>query len=109
MVNQHIENHGLGIFCVVGFDRGPLPEGQMRTAKLKSAYNFFYLFIFIFYFYRYINICKILFNYRNMVNVTDKKPSIIRIFKQNITHITHSLLIVFNICYQHFFIVLDYT
>ena len=24
---------------VVGFDREPLLEGQMRTAKLKSAYN----------------------------------------------------------------------
>ena len=24
---------------VVGFDPGPLLEGQMRTAKLKSAYN----------------------------------------------------------------------
>ena len=39
MVNQHIENHGLGIFWRVGFDLGPLLEGQMRTAKLKSAYN----------------------------------------------------------------------
>ena len=35
MVNQHIENHGLGIFGVVGFDLGPLVQGQMRTAKLK--------------------------------------------------------------------------
>ena len=24
---------------VVGFDLGPLLEGEMRTAKLKSAYN----------------------------------------------------------------------
>ena len=24
---------------VVGFDLGPLIQGQMRTAKLKSAYN----------------------------------------------------------------------
>ena len=24
---------------VVGFDLGPLLEGQMRTAKLKSAHN----------------------------------------------------------------------
>ena len=24
---------------VVGFDFGPLLQGQMRTAKLKSAYN----------------------------------------------------------------------
>ena len=39
MVNQHIGNHGPGIFCVVGFDLGPLLQGQMRTAKLKSAYN----------------------------------------------------------------------
>ena len=26
-------------FGVVGFDLGPLLQGQMRTAKLKSAYN----------------------------------------------------------------------
>ena len=26
---------------VVGFDLGPLLEGQMRTANLKSAYNSF--------------------------------------------------------------------
>ena len=25
--------------CVVGFDLGILLQGQMRTAKLKSAYN----------------------------------------------------------------------
>ena len=25
--------------CVVGFDLGPLLQGQMRIAKLKSAYN----------------------------------------------------------------------
>ena len=25
---------------VVGFDLGPLLQGQVRTAKLKSAYNF---------------------------------------------------------------------
>ena len=24
---------------VVGFDLGPLDQGQMKTAKLKSAYN----------------------------------------------------------------------
>ena len=24
---------------VIGFDLGPLLQGQMRTAKLKSAYN----------------------------------------------------------------------
>ena len=26
-------------FGVVGFDLGPLLEGQMRIAKLKTAYN----------------------------------------------------------------------
>ena len=26
-------------FGVVGFDLGPLVQGQMRIAKLKSAYN----------------------------------------------------------------------
>ena len=26
---------------VVGFDLGPLVQGQVRTAKLKSAYNLF--------------------------------------------------------------------
>ena len=26
-------------FCVVEFDLGPLFQGQMRIAKLKSAYN----------------------------------------------------------------------
>ena len=25
--------------CVVGYDLGPLLEGQTRIAKLKSAYN----------------------------------------------------------------------
>ena len=39
MVNQPIGNHGLGISGVVGFDLGPLVQGQTRTAKLKSAYN----------------------------------------------------------------------
>ena len=43
MVNQLIGNHVLGIcwesFGVVGFDLGPHGQGQMRTAKLKSAYN----------------------------------------------------------------------
>ena len=39
MVNQHIGNHGLGIFCWVGFDLGPLHQGQMRIAKLKTAYD----------------------------------------------------------------------
>ena len=36
MVYQHIANHGLGIFwCGLG----PLFQGQMSIAKLKSAYN----------------------------------------------------------------------
>ena len=39
MVNQPIGNHGLGIFCVVRFDLGPLLQGQKSIAKLKSAYN----------------------------------------------------------------------
>ena len=26
-------------FVVVGFDLGPLVQGQMRIAKVKSAYN----------------------------------------------------------------------
>ena len=26
-------------FGVVGFDLGPLPQGQTRIAKVKSAYN----------------------------------------------------------------------
>ena len=38
IVNQHIGNHVLGIFWCVKFDLGPLLEGQMRIAKLKSAY-----------------------------------------------------------------------
>ena len=39
MVNQHIGNHGLECFGVVGFDLGPLLQGQMRIAKLKSTCN----------------------------------------------------------------------
>ena len=39
MVNQPIETHGLGIFCVVIFNLGPLVQGHTRIAKLKSAYN----------------------------------------------------------------------
>ena len=38
MVNQPIGNHGLGIFGVFRFDLVPLVQGQMRIAKLKSAY-----------------------------------------------------------------------
>ena len=30
---------GYESFDVVGFDPGPLLQGQMRIAKLKSAYN----------------------------------------------------------------------
>ena len=37
MVNQQIMDWGS---CgVVGFDLGPLLQGQMRIAKVKSAYN----------------------------------------------------------------------
>ena len=41
MVNQHIGNHALESSGVVGFDLGPLLEGQTRIAKhkKKSAYN----------------------------------------------------------------------
>ena len=37
MINQHIGNHGLGIFGCGQIL--PLLQGQMRTDKLKSAYN----------------------------------------------------------------------
>ena len=37
--NQPIENHSWEFFGVVGFHLGPLLQGQMRIAKLKSAYN----------------------------------------------------------------------
>ena len=30
---------GCEFFDVVGFDTGPLLQGQMRIAKLKSGYN----------------------------------------------------------------------
>ena len=39
MVNQPIGNMGWESFGVVGFDLGPLLQGQTRIAKLKSAYN----------------------------------------------------------------------
>ena len=39
MVNKLQEIMGWEFFCVVGFDLGPLRQGQMRIAKLKSAYN----------------------------------------------------------------------
>ena len=39
MVNQHIGNHGLGIFwCGLVPPWVPI-QGQTRIAKLKSAYN----------------------------------------------------------------------
>ena len=37
--NQPIENHELGIFWCGWISIGPLLQGQMRIAKLKSAYN----------------------------------------------------------------------
>ena len=39
MVNQPIGNHGCKSSDMVGFDLGPLLQGQTRVAKLKSAYN----------------------------------------------------------------------
>ena len=39
MVNPHIGNPGLGSSGVVGFNLGPLLQGQTRLAKLKTAYN----------------------------------------------------------------------
>ena len=39
MVNQPIGNHGPESFGVVGFDLGPLLQGQTGIARLKSAYN----------------------------------------------------------------------
>ena len=45
MVNQHIGNHGWESFCVVGFDLGPLLQGQTRIAKLKTAYKSLLLFV----------------------------------------------------------------
>ena len=42
MVNHPIGNHWLGIILVWSdLTFGPLLQGQMRTAKLKSAYNSF--------------------------------------------------------------------
>ena len=38
MSNQLIGNHGLGIFFVIRFDLWPLFQGQMRIAKINSAY-----------------------------------------------------------------------
>ena len=34
-----MQNHGLETYGVVGFDLGPLLQGQTRIAKFKSAYN----------------------------------------------------------------------
>ena len=39
MVSQPIGNHDWESFGVVGFDLGPLLQGQTRIAKHKSAYN----------------------------------------------------------------------
>ena len=39
MVYQNIEIMGWESFGVVGFDLGPLLQGQMSIAELKSAYN----------------------------------------------------------------------
>ena len=39
MVNQPIENHGLGIFLCDQISPWALIQGQTRIAKLKSAYN----------------------------------------------------------------------
>ena len=41
MVNQPIGNQGRDSLGVVGFDLGPLFQGQTRIAKLKSVYNSF--------------------------------------------------------------------
>ena len=39
MVNQHIGNHALGIFWCGRISPWAPLQGQMRIAKLKSAYN----------------------------------------------------------------------
>ena len=39
MVNQPIQNHWLGIFCIVGFDLDLILQGQTGIAKPKSAFN----------------------------------------------------------------------
>ena len=39
MVNKLQEIMGWEFFCVVGFDLGPLLQGQTRIAKLTIAYN----------------------------------------------------------------------
>ena len=39
MINQPIGNHGLESSGVVRFDLGPLLQGEMRIAKVKTAYN----------------------------------------------------------------------
>ena len=43
MVNQPMGNHWES-FGVVIFDLGPLLQGQMRIAKLKSGYNSLLIF-----------------------------------------------------------------
>ena len=39
MANQPIGIQGHGIFGEVGFDLGPIFQGQIKIAKLKIAYN----------------------------------------------------------------------
>ena len=39
MKSSHTKIMGLETFDVVRFDLGPLLQGQMRIAKVKSAYN----------------------------------------------------------------------
>ena len=40
MVNQPIGNHGLGMFCVVGFDLGPLLQGGTRILHLQYFFKY---------------------------------------------------------------------
>ena len=40
MVNQPIGNHGLGMFCVVGFDLGPLLQGRARILHLQYFFKY---------------------------------------------------------------------
>ena len=39
MVNEHMGNHGLGIFWCGRIYLGPLLQGQTNVAKLNSACN----------------------------------------------------------------------
>ena len=40
MENQPIENHGLGIFGVVGFDLQPLLQGRTRILHLQYFFKY---------------------------------------------------------------------